>query len=208
MDLISREDARSAGLKRYKTTLRCPQGHDSDRFVSSGTCCQCAAKPVVIIERPCEECRKTMVVTAGSRQKRCSYRCRSIGAARQHRTDQRDKAQAARNRYRSSDHGRATLTALASKRRASKKRAIPAWYDDEAVGQIYLKARKETLATGVPHHVDHIVPLQHDLVCGLHVQTNLRVMIGIENIKKSNAFDICLGNMDMDMIKENFRLNF
>ncbi len=99
------------------------------------------------------------------------------------------------------------MAALACKRRASQKNAIPAWYDDEAVRQIYLEARKITSATGIPHHVDHIVPLQHEAVCGLHVQSNLRVMVGIENIKKSNAFDNCLGNMDMDVIKENFRLH-
>lgn len=51
----------------------------------------------------------------------------------------------------------------------------------------YHLARLRTQATGVKHHVDHIIPLQSDVVCGLHVENNLRVIPATMNIRKSNA---------------------
>jgi hypothetical protein len=43
-----------------------------------------------------------------------------------------------------------------------------------------------TAETGVQHSVDHIVPLIHPLVCGLHCPANLRVIPLADNIRKSN----------------------
>jgi len=38
-------------------------------------------------------------------------------------------------------------------------------------------------------HIDHIIPLASDLVCGLHCEFNLRMMSARENLTKSNSFD-------------------
>lgn len=55
---------------------------------------------------------------------------------------------------------------------------------------MYLEARRLTLETGRLHVVDHIVPIKHDKVCGLHVSHNLRVIESPENLRKSNKFEV------------------
>lgn len=43
-----------------------------------------------------------------------------------------------------------------------------------------------TAETGIQHQVDHIVPLRHPLVCGLHCEANLQVIPALDNQRKSN----------------------
>jgi hypothetical protein len=47
-------------------------------------------------------------------------------------------------------------------------------------------AKLDEIKTGRKVHVDHIVPLNHRLVCGLHCEHNLQLLFSEENIKKSN----------------------
>jgi hypothetical protein len=81
---------------------------------------------------------------------------------------------------------RGRFNALCAKRRASRLRATPAWADLTAIRAIYLEAVRLTQETGIPHAVDHYYPLISPLVCGLHVEHNLRVITRSENSRKKN----------------------
>lgn len=85
------------------------------------------------------------------------------------------------------------------KRRASKPKArgwdyyhrrhiekTPGWADHDATAAMHDAARLLTEQTGVLYEVDHIVPLNHPLVCGLHWHGNMQVMTGDGNRQKAN----------------------
>lgn len=68
-------------------------------------------------------------------------------------------------------------------RNRKTQHAQPSWVDVTELQNIYLEARYQGL------EVDHIVPLTHPLVCGLHVPENLQLLTSEENKRKGNKFD-------------------
>ena len=76
--------------------------------------------------------------------------------------------------------------ARSRKRVALKLNATPPWADTQKVNEVYRLAAAMSELTGEPYHVDHIVPLQSKLVCGLHNEFNLRVIPKSENQAKGN----------------------
>lgn len=82
-----------------------------------------------------------------------------------------------------------------SLRRARKKLATPIWANLEDILDVY----KEAAYFGL--EVDHIIPLEHPQVCGLHVWDNLQLLSRSENARKSNKFDVdvlCLVTENVD----------
>lgn len=75
-----------------------------------------------------------------------------------------------------------------AKRRAAELQRAVSWGDMEwhqfALSEIYECARLRSILTGVPHEVDHIIPLQGKRVSGLHIAENLRVVTRKENRRK------------------------
>ena len=71
--------------------------------------------------------------------------------------------------------------------RNQKTQAMPFWADESVIKGFYIEAKRRTEETGIPHEVDHIVPLKSPVVCGLHVPANLQVTTKAYNRDKSNS---------------------
>lgn len=69
-----------------------------------------------------------------------------------------------------------------------KRQAMPGWANEFFIEEAYHLAQLRGKATGFPWHVDHIVPLQSEIVCGLHSHDNLQVIPGVVNISKGNRY--------------------
>jgi hypothetical protein len=79
---------------------------------------------------------------------------------------------------------------IIARRRSAKRQATPAWANDE-LEQLFIKeayhlATLRTKLTGIEWHVDHVVPLKSERVCGLHCMANLEVIPASVNHAKNN----------------------
>lgn len=95
-----------------------------------------------------------------------------------------DRAWVEENRARSNGHK--------AKRRAKERQATPLWVTKahiEDITAVYIEAERLTRETGIPHQVDHIVPLSGKTVCGLHVPWNLRAIPATENNRRPRVWD-------------------
>ena len=86
---------------------------------------------------------------------------------------------------------RALVTSYRAARRARVLQATPPWLTPEhweQIRSVYTEARKLSVETGIPHDVDHIVPLRGKTVCGLHVPWNLRAIPKVQNNRRPRVW--------------------
>ena len=177
--IISREDAKRAGLPRFFTGQACVHGHLVERFTSSNACVVCARRNAR------KWCAKNIDRTrAYGIKSYAKNREAQVESARQYRKQFPEKANESTKKWRAAN--KSLVAAHGSAARARLLRATPSWVNIKDVAEIYQKRDEIAETTGMPHHVDHIVPLKNPLVCGLHVPWNLRVIPAKENQQKKN----------------------
>jgi hypothetical protein len=109
---------------------------------------------------------------------------------RDYRAANRERLKEAQRAWRKANHGKVIANVTARKKRV--RRATPPWLSRsqrKEIQQFYVNAAAANEALGANYQVDHIVPIVHDLVCGLHVPWNLQLLTAEENVEKSNRFD-------------------
>lgn len=83
--------------------------------------------------------------------------------------------------------------AKALKRATRAKQARVSW-DKELTDFIYMEAhdlrKYRNQITGFEWHVDHVIPLKGELVCGLHVWNNFAVIPKVDNLRKGNYHSV------------------
>jgi len=176
MEIISRKEAKEQGLKKYFTGIPCKNRHVAERYVSGHRCVKCLSEKCT---KYYDKTRKTKnkpkrhyaSYGATSNKERCSL----------YYVANKEKILLKQKEY--NQINKELCNAQNAKRRARKKQALPKWADLEKIKEIY-----KNCPEGM--HVDHIIPLQNDLVCGLHVENNLQYLTPKENCKKGNKYEI------------------
>jgi hypothetical protein len=132
--------------------------------------------------KKCQKCTQVLELTNYSKSSSTfdgyNYTCKSCRSVyRQSFTENNPE-------YNKKDYinNKSEYIARAIKYNTRRNTATPLWADLEIIKRVYDCAEGD--------HVDHIIPLQGELVCGLHVENNLQYLSEKENLQKSNKFDI------------------
>ena len=158
----TREQARLEGSKAYFTGLFCKQGHISKRWTATGNCAECQKKRTLAWADKNKDKIKAYLYSDEMKKKRQEY----------------GKVFYLKNRE--------IFIAKDAKRRALKLQATTLWGQD-GIKAFYKKAKElQEMNPGTKYHVDHIVPLVGEDVCGLHNQFNLQILTASENWRKGN----------------------
>lgn len=115
-------------------------------------------------------------------------RCRAAIVAWSAKNSEKVKLYAAKTKA----NNKGKVNAHTVKRRLAKINRTPKWLTTDEhwmIEQAYELAALRTKMFGFAWHVDHILPLQGELVSGLHTPYNLQVIPGVENVRKSNKFE-------------------
>lgn len=75
--------------------------------------------------------------------------------------------------------------------------ATPEWVTNKDFAQLRKQRDERSKQTGTEHVLDHIVPLNHTMVCGLNVPWNIEIMTRKRNATKSNRW--CPDQLELDI---------
>lgn len=187
VEIITKQEAKHQGLKRYFTGKPCRHGHVSPRLVSTGKCDKCHR---IYHDKYIVQWQKDNAEKVNSATRK--WREVNPEAAKQthdkYYATNKEKKLKYMKWWRTVNNDK--QIAYNAKRRAQIKQALPAWADVDKINEIYKQSVTISADTGIVHHVDHIIPLGGELVCGLHVHENLQVLVGEDNMSKGNKFAV------------------
>ena len=171
MIIVTRKEAQMQGLSHYHTGVPCVSGHTALRRVNDRVCIEC--------DKNTKAARRASAANDQVKStRRASYK------------KHQEAALAAKKVYRATNKGK--INALCAARKKVVKQRTPAWltsFDKLKIRCMYQLAAMYTRENEEAWHVDHVIPLQGQQISGLHVPSNLRVIRGLENIKKKNRYE-------------------
>lgn len=183
----TRAEAKAQGAKYYFTGEPCKHGHVAPRK-TKGACVECLkVEWTEALAKRAGYYAEYNKSSAGVKAKQ-DYYARNTEAVKA-----RAQARPTKEKhFHRKNHKAANpdlYKELVNVRRRRFRDATPKWLTTEQKLEIrfhYRMAIALSRATKIPHAVDHIIPLQGEGVCGLHVPWNMEVITQEENLKKSN----------------------
>ena len=183
----TRKAAQALGVAYYFTGLPCKHGHIAPRK-TKGVCVECMREEWVrSTAARADYFRQYGASEAGQNAKRAYYERNREAVIARAASRPAAEQRKSRNAWKAA-HPEQVLADNSNRRRRHRE-ATPPWLtraQRSEMRELYQIAAKMTKMTGERYVVDHIVPLRSEVVCGLHVPWNLRVMTQAENLAKSN----------------------
>jgi hypothetical protein len=218
MEVITRKEAQEKGLIYYYSGKHCKFDHESKRKVANGVCVECCniqmAANRTKYQKDYYEGNKEKIKAATkvrreknpeyyksmetkNRHKRldahnaesAEWRKNNPDYYKEYRKDPKNKEKHAGYTSRWKKNNLDKVSEHAAWRRKAARTATPPWVNRDDIKAIFKNRDTIEEKTGVIQHVDHIIPLIHEEICGLNIPFNLQVLPGSENMSKGNRFD-------------------
>jgi hypothetical protein len=183
----TRAEALATKANHYFTGKPCKHGHIAPRK-TKGACTECLRQEwLASADKRADYFAQYNRSEAGVEAKRRYYEANKAAVIA--RATARPPEDKKRYRKKWAAENTTAVKALTKARRRRHRQATPTWLTRKQRAEIrhmYQIAMTMTQTTGEAYVVDHIIPLHHPDVCGLHVPWNLRVTTREENAAKSN----------------------